>query len=126
MGQETETRIPSSGNDSGANDCSETECAKCDTVHRCVRSDAAKHSGGHTSASPERLQCSSSSGRPGPIRSNSDTSASSARSARSGGRFQRGSGLKRWRWQRSEEHTSELQSHVNLVCRLLLEKKKKN
>src|SRR5690242_21037931 len=25
---------------------------------------------------------------------------------------------------RSEEHTSELQSHVNLVCRLLLEKKK--
>src|SRR5690242_21631528 len=26
---------------------------------------------------------------------------------------------------RSEEHTSELQSHVNLVCRLLLEKKKK-
>src|SRR5438477_4977140 len=27
---------------------------------------------------------------------------------------------------RSEEHTSELQSHVNLVCRLLLEKKKQN
>src|SRR5579864_9601848 len=27
-------------------------------------------------------------------------------------------------WSRSEEHTSELQSHVNLVCRLLLEKKK--
>src|SRR5260370_21831088 len=26
--------------------------------------------------------------------------------------------------QRSEEHTSELQSHLNLVCRLLLEKKK--
>src|SRR3954463_16837626 len=26
---------------------------------------------------------------------------------------------------RSEEHTSELQSHDNLVCRLLLEKKKK-
>src|SRR6266571_8349344 len=25
---------------------------------------------------------------------------------------------------RSEEHTSELQSHVNLVCRLLLDKKK--
>src|SRR4051812_19080156 len=25
---------------------------------------------------------------------------------------------------RSEEHTSELQSHVNIVCRLLLEKKK--
>src|SRR2546430_4878002 len=30
-------------------------------------------------------------------------------------------------WQgRSEEHTSELQSQSNLVCRLLLEKKKKN
>src|SRR2546426_6458607 len=29
-------------------------------------------------------------------------------------------------WLRSEEHTSELQSPCNLVCRLLLEKKKKN
>src|SRR5438270_12880277 len=28
--------------------------------------------------------------------------------------------------QRSEEHTSELQSQSNLVCRLLLEKKEKN
>src|SRR5437016_9156107 len=28
-------------------------------------------------------------------------------------------------WLRSEEHTSELQSLTNLVCRLLLEKKKK-
>src|SRR4029434_7291259 len=27
-------------------------------------------------------------------------------------------------YHRSEEHTSELQSHLNLVCRLLLEKKK--
>src|SRR5437588_7422676 len=27
---------------------------------------------------------------------------------------------------RSEEHTSELQSHSDIVCRLLLEKKKKN
>src|SRR5260370_7909800 len=27
---------------------------------------------------------------------------------------------------RSEEHTSELQSHLNIVCRLLLEKKKKD
>src|SRR5438132_4760740 len=34
---------------------------------------------------------------------------------RLGGRF--------WR-ERSEEHTSELQSHSDLVCRLLLEKKK--
>src|SRR5260370_13202142 len=34
-----------------------------------------------------------------------------------------------WSWlaaPRSEEHTSELQSHLNLVCRLLLEKKKHN
>src|SRR5256885_12789300 len=35
-----------------------------------------------------------------------------------GARFQAGAG-------RSEEHTSELQSPCNLVCRLLLEKKKK-
>src|SRR5260221_6969761 len=35
-------------------------------------------------------------------------------------------GLKRYRYtgKRSEEHTSELQSHSDLVCRLLLEKKK--
>src|SRR5258708_29544672 len=31
----------------------------------------------------------------------------------------------RWRLRRSEEHTSELQSPDHLVCRLLLEKKKK-
>src|SRR2546427_3664251 len=31
-----------------------------------------------------------------------------------------------WPQARSEEHTSELQSQSNLVCRLLLEKKKKN
>src|SRR2546426_1573326 len=30
-----------------------------------------------------------------------------------------------WGYTRSEEHTSELQSPCNLVCRLLLEKKKK-
>src|SRR5688572_31580911 len=33
---------------------------------------------------------------------------------------------KRRRVSRSEEHTSELQSQSNLVCRLLLEKKKKH
>src|SRR5260370_5559665 len=32
--------------------------------------------------------------------------------------------LDRFWERRSEEHTSELQSHLNLVCRLLLEKKK--
>src|SRR5260370_19318430 len=31
-----------------------------------------------------------------------------------------------WDGRRSEEHTSELQSHLNIVCRLLLEKKNKN
>src|SRR5256885_8692123 len=36
------------------------------------------------------------------------------------------SGARIWRFRfRSEEHTSELQSPCNLVCRLLLEKKKK-
>src|SRR2546421_9644809 len=33
---------------------------------------------------------------------------------------------RRCRWPRSEEHTSELQSRSDLVCRLLLEKKKKH
>src|SRR5438876_8519710 len=34
-------------------------------------------------------------------------------------------GRRSWKVKRSEEHTSELQSPVHLVCRLLLEKKKK-
>src|SRR5260370_16923192 len=34
-------------------------------------------------------------------------------------------GLDAGRGERSEEHTSELQSHLNLVCPLLLEKKKR-
>src|SRR2546422_6126483 len=45
--------------------------------------------------------------------------------ARAGGRYVEKTivrGLARWR---SEEHTSELQSRLHLVCRLLLEKKKK-
>src|SRR5260370_4443101 len=37
----------------------------------------------------------------------------------------RRSSFRRLSGERSEEHTSELQSHLNLVCRLLLEKKKK-
>src|SRR2546430_12648121 len=37
-----------------------------------------------------------------------------------------GAGLRAARPARSEEHTSELQSQSNLVCRLLLEKKKKH
>src|SRR5438034_8815393 len=35
------------------------------------------------------------------------------------------SAVRNYRHDRSEEHTSELQSHSDLVCRLLLEKKKK-
>src|SRR2546426_5917671 len=35
-------------------------------------------------------------------------------------------GVRPKKYPRSEEHTSELQSPCNLVCRLLLEKKKKN
>src|SRR2546430_13407785 len=35
-------------------------------------------------------------------------------------------GKQQWIRMRSEEHTSELQSQSNLVCRLLLEKKKPN
>src|SRR5438477_5721427 len=60
------------------------------------------------------------------------TSASMSIRARHGGSQQvttsveRISGVTRSARMRSEEHTSELQSHVNLVCRLLLEKKKKN
>src|SRR2546427_7367312 len=37
-----------------------------------------------------------------------------------------GHALRRGEGKRSEEHTSELQSQSNLVCRLLLEKKKRN
>src|SRR5260221_10272775 len=50
------------------------------------------------------------------------TSTVRHRAVRSGGRVrQEGADLPL----RSEEHTSELQSHSDLVCRLLLEKKKK-
>src|SRR2546427_7580097 len=52
-------------------------------------------------------------GRVGPRRTTSPRSA-------------RGRSRDRRRRRRSEEHTSELQSQSNLVCRLLLEKKKKN
>src|SRR2546430_10041673 len=55
---------------------------------------------------------------------------SRARSGRAAnGRLDRGDARPppaRRRRARSEEHTSELQSQSNLVCRLLLEKKKKN
>src|SRR5256885_11179223 len=53
------------------------------------------------------------------FRSGAGKSTGTLRSAGPGHRH-RGHGT------RSEEHTSELQSPCNLVCRLLLEKKKKN
>src|SRR2546430_2975589 len=54
-----------------------------------------------------------------PISSRHALQASSACAVRSGALRSNGSAP-----QRSEEHTSELQSQSNLVCRLLLEKKK--
>src|SRR4051812_49472910 len=53
-------------------------------------------------------------------------SASCVTSSASSARRQRPRRCRLLRPRRSEEHTSELQSHVNLVCRLLLEKKKKH
>src|SRR5260370_10264121 len=71
------------------------------------------------------------------FRSTSAAAFAAGRDTRSGGRvvtfgqaaqvlgtekpIERGAGLG---FSRSEKHTSELQSHFNLVCRLLLEKKK--
>src|SRR2546429_4935257 len=37
-----------------------------------------------------------------------------------------GDSIAGFRWLRSEEHTSELQSRLHVVCRLLLEKKRSN
>src|SRR6478609_10735640 len=47
--------------------------------------------------------------------------ASSGRSAAASPREPRTCPAARWRWARSEEHTSELQSLAYLVCRLLIE-----
>src|SRR2546430_7662100 len=60
---------------------------------------------------------------PFPTRRSSDLPphALHARQREQCGPFRRGPGRRR---SRSEEHTSELQSQSNLVCRLLLEKKK--
>src|SRR5207237_8526081 len=51
---------------------------------------------------------------------------SGACSRRSGRRTRSAASCSRASPTRSEEHTSELQSHLNLVCRLLLEKKNQN
>src|SRR5207248_8371571 len=69
---------------------------------------------------PEARRCGASYGRPRrstPARSRSRCAADRATEAR-----RRGMPCIRFR---SEEHTSELQSPYDLVCRLLLEKKKK-
>src|SRR6185369_17551466 len=61
------------------------------------------------------------------LRSATDSSRPRACSRHCGTfRSQSTSGVNRPSGGRSEEHTSELQSHLNLVCRLLLEKKKKH
>src|SRR5690242_21948389 len=61
---------------------------------------------------------------PGALHTRRDARAPAAR-LRTHGARQGHRRAPRRRAPRSEEHTSELQSHVNLVCRLLLEKKKK-
>src|SRR5882762_11677556 len=58
--------------------------------------------------SSARSACSSSTRRRSPCSESTDSASTRRTSA-----------------PRSEEHTSELQSHLNLVCRLLLEKQKK-
>src|SRR2546430_3377759 len=60
-------------------------------------------------------------GRSGAPRSDRDESAPIRATARA--RAQAGGARALHRPRRSEEHTSELQSQSNLVCRLLLEKK---
>src|SRR5688572_32841199 len=55
------------------------------------------------------------------FRSETDASKAHAASMRGANAHTRGAGVT---GRRSEEHTSELQSQSNLVCRLLLEKKK--
>src|SRR5256885_3973635 len=78
--------------------------------------------GGRGPRRPPRYQLSSSSADRRHT-SNPSTGSRTSSSATSGPRCSRHSAR---RSSRSEEHTSELQSPCNLVCRLLLEKKKKN
>src|SRR3712207_8046803 len=61
-----------------------------------------------------------------PCRAPTTSLSTSSRSASSSTRRGPASSTPRWPACRSEEHTSELQSRQYLVCRLLLEKKKKN
>src|SRR5438477_7826325 len=70
---------------------------------------------------PTRRSSDLRSGRPSSTAPTAPAAASCSSSIRSASAAIHGWTTSR---KRSEEHTSELQSHVNLVCRLLLEKKK--
>src|SRR5438034_4805924 len=59
------------------------------------------------------------------FRSVASVAARTSRGSRSRSCARRSRAATSTSWPRSEEHTSELQSHSDLVCRLLLEKKKK-
>src|SRR2546426_7506366 len=71
---------------------------------------------------PIRLPCGGGTGLSG----GSPQLSSAAAVMTSAARVRRATFIAVLSWMRSEEHTSELQSPCNLVCRLLLEKKKKN
>src|SRR5216683_2531589 len=82
----------------------------------------------HAVRSPER-NCSSVGGvgfATSPAAGVSAISTSCCWAARTSRSRRTGSRVARSSFSRSEEHTSELQSRSDLVCRLLLEKKKKN
>src|SRR5260221_10522577 len=67
-----------------------------------------------------------SSGPPPGIRKTDRCLGSSCRGSRMSGSQAEGTAHPASSAARSEEHTSELQSHSDIVCRLLLEKKKKD
>src|SRR2546430_13091438 len=67
-----------------------------------------------------QAQASSPVGRPAPARRSGSSHRAQPEGVLAGRAF-----VEPGRQARSEEHTSELQSQSNLVCRLLLEKKKK-
>src|SRR5207302_11499737 len=77
---------------------------------------AAGEAGGHRSADARGPEPGRVLREPGPVRHGARRRAQSGTQGAGRGRREADS--------RSEEHTSELQSRENLVCRLLLEKKK--
>src|SRR5690606_41909018 len=86
------------------------------TLFRSVPALATKHGSDGPDLAPSR----SAIGQPRPKRHSSIPWPSLPQPARCGP-----VAGQQWRRTRSEEHTSELQSRENLVCRLLLEKKNK-